>query len=92
MGTPYKIGLDAGAGTGATVGSRKMTSGINLLNYTLYQETGRTTVWGNTVSTDTVNATASILPAIHTVYGRVLSGQNVPAGAYTDTINVTVTY
>ena len=91
-GTPYNIGLDAGTGTGATVASRKMTFGANLLNYSLYQETGRTTVWGNTIGTDTVSATAGATPTDHTVYGRVFSGQNVLAGAYTDTINVTLTY
>src|SRR3954447_24989016 len=32
--TPYNIGLDAGAGTGATVAARKLTSGSNTLNYT----------------------------------------------------------
>ena len=92
VGTSYDIGLNAGIGTLATVGSRKMVSGANLLNYTLYQETGHTTVWGNTVASDTVNATALITPTVHSVYGRISSGQFVPAGAYTDTINVTVTY
>src|ERR1043165_2431993 len=51
--TPYNIGLDAGTGTGATVATRKMTSGANTVNYTLYSNSGRTTVWGNTVGTDT---------------------------------------
>ena len=91
-GTAYDIGLDAGAGSGATVASRKTTSGANLLNYTLYQNPGRTTVWGNTIATDTVTATATILPTVHTVYGRIFSGQNVTAGVYGDTINVTLTY
>lgn len=91
-GTPYNIGLDAGTDTGATVASRKMAYGANLLNYSLYQETGRTTVWGNTIGTDTVSATAGATPTGHTVYGRVFSGQNVPAGLYADTINVTLTY
>jgi spore coat protein U-like protein len=92
VGTAYDIGLDAGGGAGATVGSRKMSNGANLLNYTLYQDSPRTTVFGNTVATDTLHATALVTPIIHTVYGRVFSGQYIPAGAYTDTINVTVTY
>lgn len=91
-GASYDVGLDAGTGTGATVASRKMSFGTNVLNYTLYQDATRTTVWGNTVGTDTVNATATAGSNIHTVYGRVPSGQNVPAGAYTDNITVTVTY
>src|ERR1041384_8183952 len=48
--TPYNIGLNAGTGTGATVATRKMTSGANTVNYTVYSNSTRTTVWGNTVS------------------------------------------
>lgn len=91
-GTSYDIGLDAGIGSGATVGTRKLTNAGNTLDYTLYQDAPRTTVWGETVSTDTLSATASALPANHTVYGRIDSGQNVPTGLYSDTITVTVTY
>lgn len=91
-GTAYNVGLDAGTGSGATVTIRKMTSGANTLNYTLYQEAARTTIWGNTPPTNTVNATAVVLPTTHTIYGRVSGGQNVPASLYADTITVTVTY
>jgi spore coat protein U-like protein len=56
--TPYNIGLNAGTGAGATVTVRKMTSGGATINYSLYTDSGRTTVWGNTVGTDTVAATA----------------------------------
>jgi spore coat protein U-like protein len=90
--TPYNIGLDAGAGTGATVATRKMTSGANTVNYTLYSNSTRTTVWGNTVGTDTAAATGNGSAQSYTVYGRV-PPQAAPApGTYTDTITVTVTY
>ena len=90
--TPYNIGLDAGTGTGATVATRKLTSGANTVNYTLYSNSGRTTVWGNTVSTDTVAGTGNGSGQSYTVYGRI-PAQTTPApGSYTDTITVTVTY
>ena len=90
--TPYNIGLDAGIGTGATVAVRKMTSGGNTVNYTLYSNSGYTTLWGNTVGTDTVAATGNGAAQNYTVYGRV-PAQTTPApGSYTDTITVTVTY
>ena len=90
--TPYNIGLNAGTGTGATVAVRKMTSGANTVNYSLYSDSGRTTVWGNTVGTDTVAATGNGAAQSYTVYGRV-TAQTTPAPAtYTDTITVTVTY
>jgi spore coat protein U-like protein len=90
--TPYNVGLDAGTGTGATVATRKMTSGANTVNYTLYSNSGRTTVWGTTIGTDTVAATGNGAAQSYTVYGRV-PPQTAPApGTYTDTITVTVTY
>jgi len=66
--TPYNIGLNAGTGTGATVAVRKMTSGANTVNYTLYSNSGRTTVWGNTVGTDTQAATGNGSAQSYTVY------------------------
>jgi spore coat protein U-like protein len=90
--TPYNIGLNAGTGTGATVAARKMTSGANTVNYTLYSNSGRTTVWGNTVGTDTVAATGNGAAQSYTVYGRVPPQAAPPPGTYTDTITVTVTY
>src|SRR6478672_3237808 len=90
--TPYNIGLNAGTGTGATVAVRKMTSGANTVNYTLYSNSGRTTVWGNTVGTDTVAATGNGSAQSYTVYGRVPSQAAPAPGTYTDTITITVTY
>jgi spore coat protein U-like protein len=78
--TTYDIGLDAGTGTGATVGTRKLTGGGATINYTLYSDAGRTTVWGNTVSTDTVNATGNGAAQSYTVYGRI-PAQRTPAPA-----------
>ncbi|HEX7027400.1 MAG TPA: spore coat U domain-containing protein [Gammaproteobacteria bacterium] len=92
-GTAYDVGLDAGTATGATVTTRQMTSGANTLNYALYSDTGRTTNWGETVSTDTVAGTGDGTAQTLTVYARIPSGQGtVPTGAYSDTITVTVTY
>jgi spore coat protein U-like protein len=90
--TPYNIGLDAGTASGATVTTRKLTSGGNTVNYALYSDTGRTTNWGNTVSTDTVAATGNGSAQSYTVYGRVPTQTTPAPGTYTDTITVTVTY
>jgi spore coat protein U-like protein len=95
IGTGYTIGLVLGAS--ATTELRIMTDGTNTLNYALYRDSSRTQLWGNTVGTDTEpgTATTSTVPLgtnIHTVYGRISSGQNVPAGIYTDIVTVTVAY
>jgi len=90
--TPYNIGLDAGTGTGATVATRKLTSGGATVNYTLYSDSGRSTVWGNTVSTDTAAGTGNGGAQSYTVYGRIPTQTTPAPGTYTDTITVTVTY
>lgn len=90
--TPYNIGLNAGTGSGATVGLRKMTSGGNTINYSLYTDASRSTLWGNTVGTDTVASTGNGAAQSFTIYGRA-PAQTTPApGAYADTITATVTY
>ena len=91
-GTQYNVGLNAGTGSGATISSRKMTQGSYSLSYALYQDSARSSNWGNTVGTDTISGTASASPTSLTVYGRVPAGQNVPAGAFSDTITATITY
>lgn len=92
LGTAYNVGLNQGTGSGATVTTRKLTSGSDTLNYTLYSDSNRSSLWGNTVGTNTVSGTYALAQAPYTVYGRISSGQVVPAGTYTDTITVTITY
>jgi spore coat protein U-like protein len=91
--TNYNIGLNAGTGVGATVANRKMTApGGATINYSLYKDSGFTTVWGNTILTDTVPDTGTGVIKTYNVYGQV-PAQSTPAPAtYTDTITVTVTY
>lgn len=90
---PYTIGLSAGAGSGATVASRLMTSGAsNTVGYSLYQDVGHSLVWGTTIGTNTVAGTGSGASQAITVYGHVASQSTPPAAVYNDTITVTVTY
>lgn len=92
FGTTYTIGLDAGTGTGATTAQRRMTNGTSLLNYALYSDSTRSTIWGNTTGTNTVAGTGTGLPQALSVYGRIPAGQYVTPGAYLDTVTATLTY
>jgi spore coat protein U-like protein len=91
------VTLGVGTGVGATAAIRKMTSGANTLNYTIYTPPGPpTTVWDNVTG---YTAPSVAIPAngnatqMITMYGRILSGQsNAAIGAYTDTVIITVTY
>ena len=90
--TPYSVGLNAGAGTGATTTTRLMTNGANTVAYQMFSNAGRTSNWGNTVGTDTVAGTGNGTQQTLTVYGRA-PPQTTPAPAtYNDTVTVTITY
>jgi spore coat protein U-like protein len=90
--TSYNIGLDVGGGSGATVASRKMANGSQLLNYTVYSDTNRATVWGSTVGSNVVYGTGSGAAQTINVYGRIPAGQLPTPGSYTDTLTATITY
>jgi len=91
-GSTYNIGLNEGTSPGATVNQRKMVLGAQALNYQLYSDTSRTTIWGNTPGTDTVTGVGTGLAVDHTVFGSVPAKQVIPAGDYQDTITVRIYY
>lgn len=95
-GAATTIGLNAGLnGAGATGGmTRAMKSGTAYLNYEIYKESGRTTVWGNVAPGLLTPAVAPDKnPRTFPTDGRVPAGQDVPAGAsYTDTVTATVNF
>lgn len=91
--TPFNIGLNAGTGSGATVSSRKMSSGAGAtISYEMYRDAARTQVWGDTVGSNTAAGTGNGAVQTLTVYGRVPVQTTPAAGSYTDTVTVTVTY
>jgi spore coat protein U-like protein len=72
---------------------RRLQNGAsaNYLNYNLYQNSGKTTIWGNSTSTG-VTVTGTGTEESTSVYGEIPAGQSVPAGSYTDNVIATVTY
>lgn len=92
-GTTYTVSLNAGTGTGASVATRKLTGpSSQTLDYSLYQDAGRASLWGETIGVDTVAGTGNGAAQSLTVYGRIPASQAPGAGAYADTITVSVTY
>ena len=88
----YNIRLNDGTSPGATVNQRRMASGAQVLNYQLYSDAQRSTIWGNTTGTDTVNGVGTGLSQDHTVFGAVPAAQVIPAGGYADTTTVRIYY
>ncbi|MGB7905009.1 MAG: spore coat U domain-containing protein [Steroidobacteraceae bacterium] len=96
-GTLYTISL--GDGANGTIAQRLLSSGTDELEYNLYTAATRTTIWGQTVGTNTVGGTgqgmSSTKANTHTVYGTIANSdanQDAPVGLYTDTVAVTVAY
>ena len=93
--SPYTVGLDAGVTTGTTIAQRLMANGANTMQYNLYTNAARSSIWGNTVGSWVSGSGAGLgIAQTLTVYGRVASGQtNLAVGNYQEnTITVTVTY
>lgn len=82
------------SGGAGSYAPRRLTGGAYTLAYNLYIDALRTVVWGDgSGGTATVSGAFALPGAIdHTVYGRVPAQQNVGAGAYTDTITVTLNF
>jgi spore coat protein U-like protein len=92
----YKIALGPGLNAGASgVAARKMKSGAATISYQLYQDSGRSLVWGDTLTgagANTVSDTGTGSTQSHPVYGRVPAQTSPPAGTYSDTVVVTIEY
>lgn len=90
--TPYEIGLSAGNGTSATT-TRAMTDGASAqLDYELYSDATRTTIWGALAGATVTQTSLAGGAVAYTVYGRIPASQYVPAANYADTVTVTVAY
>ena len=96
-GTTFTVGLNGGTTTGGTISQRLMSNGTDTLQYNLYTTAGFTTLFGDGTTGSTMPGTGTgIATAVAvTVFGSLpdnATNQNVSTGAYSDTINVTVTY
>lgn len=93
----YQITLSPGGGSYA---QRRMSAGGDNLRYNLYADAAATQIWGDgSAGTVTVSDSYQLgfgllgsKTVSYPVYGRVPAGQTVPAGAYADSVTVTVTY
>jgi spore coat protein U-like protein len=97
-----RVTITVGVGASQTSGSiqnRQLgrAGGGVPLNYNVYLDAGRASVWGNAPGTDTASQTLNIpnkatRTASFTFYGRIFAGQDVSAGFYNDSLLVTVNY
>jgi spore coat protein U-like protein len=88
-------------GLSGSFSPRQMAFGAARLNYNLYLDAARSSIWGNGLSgTGIATASFKVGPGVGNgtrsaqfpVYGRVPAQQVVGMGSYSDTIVVTVTF
>jgi spore coat protein U-like protein len=86
-------------GASGSYALRSMLSGANKLGYNLFFDAAYTQIRGDgTGGSQTGGASLALTTsartqtATSTIYGRIPAGQDVAAGAYADTIVVTITY
>jgi spore coat protein U-like protein len=91
-GATATIGLGLGSNASGVI-RRMKDAGTNYLTYELYQDAGRVTIWG-TAGGGLLSPVAapSKVARNFTVYGRVTSNQDVPAGSFNDTVVATVNF
>ena len=90
-GATVTIGIDNGGNASGQI--RRMAAGTQFLNYELYKDANRSQRWGETGSDMLDGGVApSRDPRQFIVYGRVPSAQDVPEGAFQDTVLVTVNF
>jgi spore coat protein U-like protein len=90
----HNIRIAISAGTSGTFAYRTLKTGSENLLYNLYLG-GFTQVWGDgSVGTTTFfeNNPPNNKDVVLTVYGRIIAGQDVGVGSYTDTVVVTLEY
>ncbi|MGH7772293.1 MAG: Csu type fimbrial protein [Candidatus Binatia bacterium] len=86
------VTLELNLGVNASGSQRRMTNGTNFLNYEIYQDAGRTIVWGSVASGQHQTAMGTGAAQNFTAYGRIPALQKIPAGSYSDTVIATVNF
>jgi spore coat protein U-like protein len=89
---PTAYSLAIGSGQSGTM-QRQMSSGGATLEYQLYADASRATIWGDGAGGGiTVSGSADGTGTSHIVYGRVPAQPQATPGFYVDTLMVTVSF
>ena len=88
------ISISLSKGTAPSFSPRTSKKGTEALNYNLFLDAACTSIWGDGTAptsfysdSNPANTTRNV-----TIFGRVTAGQDVTAGAYTDTIVATINF
>jgi spore coat protein U-like protein len=95
IGTTPAVLITISTGQSGTFLPRQLGKGTERLAYNLFRDAARTTVWGD--FTAGTSAHIDVNPPKKddltvTVYGRIPPGQDISAGAYTDSVTVVMNF
>ena len=82
-------GTNPDSGSTAAIPLRRMANGSNYMSYGLYSDNGYTDTFDGVTG---VSVTGTGTQVATSVYGSIPAGQNLPTGAYADTVVATVTF
>ena len=89
---PPLVTIQLDKGGSSSFNPRQMRQGTEILNYNLYLDSTRSTIWGDGTG-GTQTYTQSTPPASSqnaNIYGRIPAGQDVSAGTYSATVTATI--
>jgi spore coat protein U domain-containing protein, fimbrial subunit CupE1/2/3/6 len=91
----HNISISIDKGGASTFDPRRLLNGGSTLNYNLYLDAARTTIWGDgTGGTQNffVRNPANNQDISIPLYGRIPAGQGTSAGNYSNTLTVTINF
>jgi spore coat protein U-like protein len=93
--SPFIIWIALSDGSSSTFNPRTMRKGGEALNYNLYRDAARTTIWGD--GTGGTQAYIRFFPPENSnvnvpIYGRIPAQQDVSAGNYSDTVSAVINF
>lgn len=101
-GGPKKTDVEVALGPSLTSGSianRQLQHAgtADRMNYNLYREASRVSVWGSSSGVDTVVQSITLnnnqtINFSFTMFGRLFASQDVHAGAYSDSVLITLSF
>ncbi len=88
-----RITIDLSRGGAPTFNPRRMLKSAVTLNYNVYMDAARTTIWGDATSGTSQYGPVKPNPTdTLTIYGRIPAGQDASAGTYSDTVVATINF
>jgi spore coat protein U-like protein len=92
-GSNNSLSLNIAGGNSGTCSPRQMRSGANALNYDIFQNAGRTTLFcegGTRLDINIDFSTGSSQTRTYTMFGRVSAGQNPAFSSFSDSVTITL--